>query len=67
MRKKLRNDAIINELRSLRDLRSFRMVTRPRGVNILKLTLAFKKNKYPDSSFKKKRTDYVYVEIKIQK
>ena len=55
MRKKLRNDAIINELRSLRDLRSFRMVTRPRGVNILKLTLAFKKNKYPDSSLKKKK------------
>ena len=44
---------MVQELKSLRDLRSFNMVARPRGANILASTWAFKKNHYSDGLLKK--------------
>jgi hypothetical protein len=41
------------ELKSLRDLGSFKIVNRPRGANILQSTWAFKKKRFPDGSLKK--------------
>ena len=44
---------MVQELKSLRDLGSFKMVSRPRGANILMSTWAFKKKRYPDGALKK--------------
>ena len=47
---------MVKELKSLRELDSFKMVPRPRGVNILQSTWNFKKKRYPDGSLKKYKT-----------
>ena len=44
---------MVKELKSLRDLGSFKMVSRPSGANILESTWAFKKKRYPDGALKK--------------
>ena len=44
---------MVQELKSWRDLGSFKMVSRPRGANILMSTWAFKKKRYPDGALKK--------------
>ena len=51
--RKLWDVAMIKELKSLRDLGSFKMVSRPRGANILASTWAFKKKRFPDGALKK--------------
>ena len=40
--RKLWDEAMVKELKSLRDLGSFKMVFRPRGANILASTWAFR-------------------------
>ena len=52
---KLWDAAMVKELKSLRDLGSFKMVSRPRGGNILMSTWAFKKKRYPDGALKSSR------------
>ena len=49
----LRDAAMTKEVKILRDLRSFRMVSRPRGANVLASTWAFKKKCFPDGALKK--------------
>ena len=44
---------MINELKSLGDLGSFKLVHRPRGANILQSTWAFKRKRYPDGRLMK--------------
>ena len=44
---------MVKELHGLRNLKSFKMVDRPRGANILEFTWAFKKKRYPDGELKK--------------
>lgn len=51
--RKLWEAAMITELKSLRDLGSFKMVSRPRGTNILQSTWAYRKRRYPDGQLKK--------------
>ena len=51
--RKLWDAAMIKELKSLRDLGSFKMVPRMRGSNVLQSTWAFKKKRYPDGELKK--------------
>ena len=51
--KKLWDTAMIKELKSLRDLGSFKMVPRQRGSTVLQSTWAFKKKRYPDGELKK--------------
>ena len=51
--RKLWDAAMIKELKSLRDLGSFKLVPRPRGSNVLQSTWAFKKKRYPDGDLKK--------------
>ena len=41
------------ELKSMADLRSFDMIPRPRGANILQSTWSFKRKRLPDESLKK--------------
>ena len=50
--RKLWDAAMIKELKSLRDLGSFQMVSRPREANILASTWAFKKKRFPDGALK---------------
>ena len=51
--RKLWDAVVVEELKSLRDLGSFKMVPRPRGSNVLQSTWAFKKKRYPDGDLKK--------------
>jgi hypothetical protein len=51
--RKLWESAMVKELKSLRDLGSFKMVSRPRGANVLQSTWAFRKKRYPDGHLKK--------------
>ena len=51
--KKLWDVSMVKELKSLRDLESFKMVARLRGENILSSTWAFRKKRYPDGLLKK--------------
>ena len=44
---------MIKEIKSLRDIGSFKMVSRPHGANILQSTWSFKKKRYPDGALKK--------------
>ena len=46
--RKLWDVAMVKELKSLRDLGSFKMVPIPKGANVLASTWAFKKKRYPD-------------------
>ena len=50
--RKLWDAAMVKELKSLRDLGSFKMVSRPRGANILASTWAFRKKRFPDGALK---------------
>ena len=43
----------MKELKSLRDLESFKMVDKPRGGNVLQSTWTFKRKRYPDGELKK--------------
>ena len=52
MERKLWDEAVIKELKSLRDLGSFKMMPRPRGSNKLQSTWAFRKKRYPDGQIK---------------
>ena len=60
---KLWDVAMVKELKSLRDLGSFKMVSRPRGANILASTWAFRKKRYPDGLLKILKLDSVCEEI----
>ena len=51
--RKLWDVAMIKELKSLRDLGSFKMVKRPSGANVFQSTWAYKKKRYHDGSLKK--------------
>ena len=51
--RKLWDVSIVKEIKSLRDLGSFKMVPRPRGEKILASTWAFRKKIYPDGLLKK--------------
>ena len=51
--RKLWDVAMVKALKSLRNLGSIQMVSRPRGVNILASTWAFRKKRYPDGALKK--------------
>ena len=51
--RKLWEAAMITELKSLRDLGLFKMVSRPRGPNILQSTWSFRKKRYPDGQLEK--------------
>ena len=44
---------MVKELKYLRDLGSFKIISRPRGVNILQSIWDFKKKRYLDGSLKK--------------
>ena len=44
---------MVKELKSLRDLRSFKMVPRPKGANVLASTWTFEKKQHPDGLLKK--------------
>ena len=47
------NEAIVEELKPLRDLGSFKMVDRPRGGKILQSTWVFKRKRCQDGELKK--------------
>ena len=51
--RKLWDDSMVKELKSLRDLGSFKMVSRPSDATILASTWAFRKKRYPDGALKK--------------
>ena len=53
--RKLWDVAMVKELKRLRDLGSFKMVSRPKGANILASTWDFKKKRYPDGLLKKSK------------
>ena len=44
---------MVNELKSLQDLSYFKIMSIPRGANILHSTWYFKKKRYPDGKLKK--------------
>ena len=47
------DEAIVKELKPLADLSSFKMVSRPRGGNVLQSTWVYKRKRYPDGSLRK--------------
>ena len=51
--RKVWDEAIEKELKSLTELGSFEMIDNPRGSNVLQSTWAFRKNWYPDGALKK--------------
>ena len=57
--RKLWEAAMITELKSLRDLGSFKMVSRPRGSNVLQSTWSFVKKRYPDGRLKKYKEHFM--------
>ena len=56
--RKLWDASMVKELKSLRDLGSFKMVSRPSGANILASTWAFRKKRYPDGALKKFKASF---------
>ena len=47
------DDAMTKELKGMADLGSFKMVSQPRGANILQSTWTFKRKRFPNGSLKK--------------
>ena len=56
--RKLWDEAMVKELKSLGDLGLFKMVKRPSGGNILQSTWVFKKKRYPDGGLKKHKARF---------
>ena len=49
---------MVNELESLGDLGSFKMIPRPSGANVLQSTWTFKRKRYPDGQLRKYKTRF---------
>ena len=49
---------MIKEMKTLGELNSFKLVPKPRGVNVLQSTWAFKNKRYPDGALKKYKTRF---------
>ena len=56
--RKLWDEAMVKELKSLGELGLFKMVKRPSGGNILQSTWVFKKKRYPDGGLKKHKARF---------
>ena len=56
--RKLWDEVMVKELKSLGELGSLKMVKRPRGGDILQSTWAFKKKWYPDGGLKKHKAHF---------